>query len=166
MTTDQTATVPALSIKIGGATMSDTLAEALTEIEVENDLQVPDAATLRFHLNATDGDVTDLPDKVMKDYLQQGAVLEISHAVKNKEKRIFSGEVVSVSLEFSMHEPGSPMYATVQAFDRSHREACKIEIALRIQARHLCRLTADERAARRLARPRDTLDHLRGSLHV
>jgi phage protein D len=120
-TSDQSAIAPVLSVKIGGSRISDVLAEGLTEIEVENDLHVPDVATLRFHLNDTDGDVANLPDVVMKDYLQQGVTLEVFHVVKSKEKRIFSGEVTSVSLEYSMHEPGGPMLAAVQAFSRSHR---------------------------------------------
>lgn len=121
MTTEITANVSQLDVKIGGSPMSAELRAALVEIEVENNLHLPDAFTLRLHLNPVDGGVSQIPDQVIQDYLAQQTAIVISQRVGSTEKVILDGEVTSLSLEFSAVVHTGPLYAVVQGYDRSHR---------------------------------------------
>ncbi len=115
------ANVSHLHVKAGKQSLGEAVLRDLVEIDVENNRHLPDVATLRFHLDNAEGDITELPDKNFKDYLQQGTELEISQRENNKDKPIFKGEVISIGLEYGGWEPGGPMYVVIEAYDRTHR---------------------------------------------
>ena len=97
MVAEVTARVSQLDVSLGGSRISPDLGRALTEIEVMNSLNLPDAFMLRFHLNPIDGRASDIPDDVMSDYLSQGTEVVISERVGNRDKVIFDGEVTARS---------------------------------------------------------------------
>ncbi len=121
MVGEVTARVSQLDVSLGGSRISPDLGRALAEIEVMNSLNLPDAFTLRFHLNPVEGRASHIPDDVMRDYLSQGTEVVISQRVGNRDKVLFNGEVTAFSLEYSSTVPSGPLFAVVQGYDRSHR---------------------------------------------
>jgi phage protein D len=123
MTTRVVATVSQFEIKAVGQRIPPSLASSVTEVLVENDLHLPDLATISIALGGFGGNLNDIPDNTLKDYLAQGKEIEISAKVEGRSQGglIFSGEVTAVSVEFSYFDPNGPMLAVVQASDKSHR---------------------------------------------
>ncbi len=120
MTSKYQATVSSLSIKIDNQALDADLIADLESVQVQNDLHLPDVATIRFQLNQLVSDkTTELPDKVMKDYMSKGSKLQIADDQKNV---MFDGEIVSVGVEYAWwNSDNSPMMAVAQAYDMSHR---------------------------------------------
>ena len=121
MPEEVTASFSRLDVKIGNNALTGDLEMALAEIEVENNLYLPDAFTLRFHLSSLEGNLMDIPDDVMKNYLSEGKTVVISEKENGKNNVIFDGEICSVGLEFSEYMPSGQLFAVAQGYDRSHR---------------------------------------------
>ncbi|MDE2844095.1 MAG: hypothetical protein OXN21_12035, partial [Chloroflexota bacterium] len=66
-----------LDVKLAGNRISPDMERDLAEIEVENNLYLPDAFTLRFHLSSLDDKLFDLPDAELIGYLSQGSEVTI-----------------------------------------------------------------------------------------
>ncbi len=130
MTTSTGINVPALDVEIDGSTISDALDDALMSIEVDNNLYLPDVATIRFVLDAMEEPLTGIPDTNLKDSMSQGAQLTI----KDGPSEIFDGEITSVGIEFNAVVPKGGLYAVLQASDRAHRlhRGCKTETFLQM----------------------------------
>ena len=109
--------VPSLKLNISGHPMPNRLEEALLSIEVENNLYLPDTATLKFVLDVMEEPKTKLADSDMLDVMSQGASLRIH----DEANELFDGEIVSVSIEFNSITRQGGFYLLVQAFDRSHQ---------------------------------------------
>ena len=105
MVAEVTARVSQLDVTLGGSRISPDLGRALAEIEVMNSLNLPDAFTLRFHLNPVEASASHIPDDVMRAYLSQGTKVVISERAKHGDKVIFDGEVTAFSLEYSSTVP-------------------------------------------------------------
>ena len=105
MTTEVTASFSQLDVKLNGSSLSGDLERDLAEIEVENSLYLPDACTIRFHLSSMEDKLLDLPDTDMRNYLSQGAELEISEKENGATNVIFDGEVTSVGLDSASDPP-------------------------------------------------------------
>lgn len=123
MADEVTAGFSRLDVKLGGKLLNSDMEMALSEIEVENNLRLPDAFTLRFHLSSVEDNLFDIPDGDMKDFLTQGTTVVISEKDPDTGKTnvIMDGEVTSLSLEFSAVVPTGQLYAVAQGYDRSHR---------------------------------------------
>ena len=117
MTTSTEIIVPKLEVKIDGSTVSDVLNDALMSIEVDNNLYLPDIATIRFILDAMEEPLTGIPDSTLKDSMNQGSKLTINDG----SFEIFDGEITSVGIEFSAIVPKGGLYAILHASDRAHR---------------------------------------------
>ena len=117
-----TASFSQLDVKLGGNALNAEMQVALAEIEVENNLYLPDVFTLRFHLSSLNDQLQmDIPDEVMKNYLNQGTAVVISEEKDGENHVIMDGEVTSISLEYSAIMPSGQLYAVAQGYDRSHR---------------------------------------------
>ncbi|MDE2778226.1 MAG: VgrG-related protein [Chloroflexota bacterium] len=110
-----------LDVKLAGNRISPDMERDLAEIEVENNLYLPDAFTLRFHLSSLDDKLFDLPDAELIGYLSQGSEVTIYETYEGSNNVIMDGEVTSVGLEFSDFVPSGQLMAVVQGYDRSHR---------------------------------------------
>jgi len=117
MTTSTEIIVPKLEVKIDGSTVSDALNDALMSIEVDNNLYLPDIATIRFILDEMEDPLTGIPDSTLKDSMNQGSKLTINDG----SFEIFDGEITSVGIEFSAIVPKGGLYAILHASDRAHR---------------------------------------------
>ena len=109
-----------LLVKINDKAVSEELMSQIVEMEIENDRHLPDSAIIRFHMDSVESDVTELPDVEFKDFMNKSTKIEIIHKGA-ADTPIFKGEVVSISLEYGMWEPGGAMITVLQAFDRAHR---------------------------------------------
>ena len=110
-----------LDVKLAGNNISPDMERDLAEIEVENNLYLPDAFTLRFHLSSLDDQLYDMPDADLISYLAQGSEVVIYENYEGSNNVIMDGEVTSVGLEFSDLVPSGQLMAVVQGYDRSHR---------------------------------------------
>ena len=110
-----------LDVKLAGNTMGPDLERDLAEIDVENNLYLPDSFTLRFHLSSLDDRLFDMPDSDLVNYLSQGSEVIIYENYDGDNNIIMDGEVTSVGLEFSDLAPSGQLMAVVQGYDRSHR---------------------------------------------
>jgi len=117
MTTSTEINIPKLDVKIDGSTISDALNDALMSIEVDNNLYLPDIATIRFVLDSMEEPLTGIPDTDLKDSMNQGSKLTINDG----SDKIFDGEITSVGIEFSAVVPKGGLYAVLHASDRAHR---------------------------------------------
>jgi phage protein D/phage baseplate assembly protein gpV len=109
--------VPSLKVKIGGIDISKDLNDSLISLEIDNNLYLPDTATLTFILDVMETPLTKLADTNMKDVLNKGNDL----VIKDETDEIFNGQIVSVGLEFNSVTPIGGTYLVVQGFDRSHQ---------------------------------------------
>jgi len=121
MTTEAKPTSVEFSIKIDGSKILPDFLDQISEVEVETSQHLPDMFTLRVHLDATGEKPFDIVDNLMKNYLNDGKKVEIFHHVNKHDSLIMDGEITSVSLELSAVIPGSPVYAVIQGYDKSHR---------------------------------------------
>ena len=121
MVTEVEPIAPQISLKIGGSPAPDDLMDKISEVEVENNLHLPDMFTIRIHLGATGEKAFDVVDNLMKDYLAQGREVEIGHQSRSRTQVFMVGEITSISLELSSMVPGSPIAAVIQGYDKSHR---------------------------------------------
>jgi uncharacterized protein involved in type VI secretion and phage assembly len=112
---------PQISLNIGGSSAPADLIDKISEVEVENNLHLPDMFTIRIHLRATGEKSFDVVDNLMKDYLSQDKEVEIGHQSGSRTQVFMVGEITSVSLELSATIPGSPVMAVIQGYDKSHR---------------------------------------------
>ena len=110
-----------LDVKLAGNNISPDLERDLAEIDVENNLYIPDSFTLRFHLSSLDDRLFDMPDSDLVNYLSQGSEVVIYESYGGESNIIMDGEVTSVGLEFSDLAPAGQLMAVVQGYDRSHR---------------------------------------------
>ena len=110
-----------LDVKLAGNNISPDLERDLAEIDVENNLYLPDCFTLRFHLSSLDDKLFDMPDADLVNYLSQGSEVVIYESYEGENNIIMDGEVTSVGLEFSDLAPAGQLMAVVQGYDRSHR---------------------------------------------
>jgi len=121
MVTEIEPIAPRISLRIGGSPAPADLMDKIAEVEVENNLHLPDMFTIRFHLGATGEKAFDVVDNLMKDYLAQGREVEIGHQSRSRTQVFMVGEITSVSLELSTTIPGSPLAVVIQGYDKSHR---------------------------------------------
>jgi len=121
MVTEIEPIAPQVSLRIGGSPAPADLMDKIVEVEVENNLHLPDIFTIRIHLHATGEKAFDVVDNLMKDYLAQGREVEIGHQSRSRTQVFMVGEITSVSLELSTVVPGSPLVAVIQGYDKSHR---------------------------------------------
>ena len=121
MVTEAKPTAAEFSIKIGGSKVSPDFLRQVFEVEVEQSLHLPDMFTIRVHLDATGEKPFDVVDDMIGGLLTAGSEVEIAHHVNNRNKVITVGEVTSVGLDLSSVVSGSPIYATIQGYDKSHR---------------------------------------------
>ena len=121
MTTEIEPSAPQISLKIGGSPAPADLMDKIAEVEVENNLHLPDVFTIRIHLRSVGEKTFDVVDNLMKDYLAQGKEVEIAHIAKNRSQTFLVGEITSVGLDLSSTAPGSPLIAVIQGYDKSHR---------------------------------------------
>ena len=121
MVTEAKPTAAEFSIKIGGSKVSPDFLRQVFAVEVEQSLHLPDMFTIRVHLDATGEKPFDVVDDMIGGLLTAGSEVEIAHHVNNRDKVITVGEVTSVGLDLSSVVSGSPIYATIQGYDKSHR---------------------------------------------
>ncbi len=115
--------VPIFEVKVGGSSLKPALTESLNDIEVQNDLYLPDVATMRFHLNPLGDSGLNRDVDAVNNALAIGKEVEISERKLDERTGnvIFKGEVTSFSVDFKSIMEESPMVAVVQAHDKSHR---------------------------------------------
>lgn len=121
MTSQADAMSAGFSLKIGGSDVSREFLRSVFEVEVEQNLHLPDLFTIRVHLGATGENPFDVVDGLMKDYLSKGSEVEIAYHVNNTDKVISVGEINSITLDLSSTVPGSALSALIQGYDKSHR---------------------------------------------
>ena len=109
--------IPNVDIKVSGSPISDDMDSALVTVEIDNNLYLPDTATLKFLLDVMENPLTKFADTNMKEAMNQGSELIITDG----SKEIFNGEIVSVGIEFNAVMRTGGTYLIVQAFDQSHR---------------------------------------------
>ena len=115
--------VSILEVEVEGARLKPELMETLNDIEVQNDLYLPDVATMRFHLGQLGDSALDKDVDTVSQALPMGKAVEISERKLGESKGniIFKGEVTSFSIDYKSILDESPMVAVVQAHDKSHR---------------------------------------------
>ncbi len=103
--------------------MKPELKESLNDIEVQNDLYLPDVATMRFHLNPLGDSGLNQDVDAVSNAFAIGKEVEISERKLDERTGnvIFKGEVTSFSIDYKSILDESPMVAVVQAHDKSHR---------------------------------------------
>ena len=121
MTTQTESIAAEFGLKFGGQKISPEFRNTIFEVEVEQSIHLPSVFTIRVHLGATGENPFDVMDDMMKDYLSRGSEVEISQHFRGGDKHIMTGEISSVSLDLSSTVPGSPLSATIQGYDKSHR---------------------------------------------
>lgn len=113
--------VSTFTIKIDGNVIPANLSDALTDVEVHNDLHLPKVAIIKFNQHSVGNRMTDIPDKVINDYMKDGSTVEIQTSGGLKKGTIFKGEVTSIGIDYSFTDDAGSMIATVHAYDKAHR---------------------------------------------
>ncbi|MCH8062187.1 MAG: VgrG-related protein [Chloroflexi bacterium] len=115
--------VSIFEVKVGGSSLKPALRDSLNDIEVQNDLYLPDVATMRFHLSPLEDAGLDQDVEAVSKALPIGKDVEISERKVGESEAnvIFKGEVTSFSIDYKSILDESPMVAVVQAHDKSHR---------------------------------------------
>ena len=113
--------VSTFTIKVDGTDIPESLRQDLTDVEVRNDLNLPDVAIIQFNLDAVDRRMTEIPDKIINDYMKNGSTVEINTSGGRNKGTIFKGEVTSIGIDYSFFSDDGSMTATVHAYDKAHR---------------------------------------------
>lgn len=107
--------ISTVTVKSAGTTLGDSFYDAMLEVEVVNDVHMPDVATIRLKLE--DGlfaVVEDIPAE-----FDIGKEIQIDmEAWGDNTGTVFKGEVTSASIDL---DTGGYLLGTVQATDKSHR---------------------------------------------
>ena len=114
MTTEVRPTTAEFSLKIGGSQVSPEFLGMTFQVEVENNLHLPDAFTLRVLRGGAD-------DPLMKDFLYEGKEVEIAYRDGGGDSTIFVGEITSFGLDLSFLAPGDPACTVIRGYNKSHR---------------------------------------------
>jgi uncharacterized protein involved in type VI secretion and phage assembly len=104
--------VAGLSVSVGGTDLPPELAAVLNEVRVEQTLNLPDAARLRFQ---DDMEMKHI-DSTLFDF---GKTIDILMQAPNEDAfvKVFSGEIVSIEGEFE----AAGVYLNVRAYGKGHR---------------------------------------------
>lgn len=121
MTTEIAASI--LEVNVGGSLLQQALRDSLNDTEIQNDLYLPDVATMRFHLSSLSRVGLDNDVDAVSEAFPIGKEVEISERKlgESESNVLFEGEVTSFSLDFKSMMDESPMTVVVQAHDKSHR---------------------------------------------
>ncbi len=95
-------------IKVGGAKIDEALQNAIVELVVDSNLQLPDMVSLQFY--SPDSSIVD------SDMFKIGKALEVQ--VAGYETALFKGEITAVEPVFTV---GGYVRMVVRGYDKSHR---------------------------------------------
>ena len=121
MTTETRPTTAEFSLKIGGSQVSPDFLRKILQVEVENNLHLPDSFTIRVHLSSIGEHPFDVVDDLMENYLSDGKEVEIAQHGGGEDSTVLVGEITSFGLDLSSLVPGTPPFAVIRGYDKSHR---------------------------------------------
>jgi phage protein D len=107
--------LPQFYLKIAGSDVPRWLGDAIVECVVENSLHLPDACSIRLHVDPIDDHQLKVLDN---DLIREGKEVEISGGYGNDLKPLFHGEITSIEVDLSAFGLSS---LTVRCMNLGHR---------------------------------------------